>query len=122
MCNELLAVAESIEPGASLFRGKILLDLQDAQKHQTMRQFESKDISAVVAHVNLSHIPSSLKNYHKINTILCFSFVIQEQFNEQMDVLNEASSIFGSDAILKPILQGRMKQINANIQQLKLPR
>lgn len=39
-----------------------------------------------------------------------------------MDVLNEASSIFGTDAIMQPIVQGRIKQINANIQQLKLPR
>lgn len=46
----------------------------------------------------------------------------QEQFNEQMDVLNEASGIFGTDAIMEPILKERMKQINTNIQQMKLPR
>lgn len=45
----------------------------------------------------------------------------QEQFNEQIDVLNEASSIFGTDAIMEPILTERMRQINTNIQQLKLP-
>lgn len=47
---------------------------------------------------------------------------MQEQFNEQLDELSEADNIFGTDAIMQPIVRERMKQINANIQQLKLPR
>lgn len=39
LCNELLAVADILEPGASLFRGKILLDLQQALAVQTKREY-----------------------------------------------------------------------------------
>lgn len=52
LCRELIQVAEIIEPGSGLFRGKLLVDLQEASTIQTERQFTNKDISAVVALVS----------------------------------------------------------------------
>lgn len=127
LCNELLEIAEGIEPGASLFRARILLDLQDAQTHQTSRQFADKAISAVVAHVNITY--TVFFNHIQLEFVICLQsdsflslFFCQEQFNEQLDVLTEADNIFGTDAIMQPIVKARIKQINANIQKLKLPR
>lgn len=51
LCNELLGVAEILEPGNSLFRGRLLIDLQEALSHQTERQLQDKTISAVTAQV-----------------------------------------------------------------------
>lgn len=127
----MLEIADSIEPGASLFRARILLDRQDAQTHQTRRQFADKAISAVVAHVNFTQFLITFTSVSHPSLSFSLSFICllqqrrshtQEQFNEQLDELSEADNIFGTDAIMQPIVRERMKQINANIQQLKLPR
>lgn len=52
LCNELLKVAQVLEPGESVFRGKLLVDLQEALFVQTERQLSGRDISAVVAKVS----------------------------------------------------------------------
>lgn len=54
LCNELLQVAQVVEPGESIFRGKLLVDLQEALCVQTERQLSGRDISAVVAKVSFS--------------------------------------------------------------------
>lgn len=56
LCNELIHVAETIEPGSGLFRGKLLVDLQEALTVQTERQFTDKTISAVVALVSYLYL------------------------------------------------------------------
>lgn len=52
LCNELLQVAKVLEPGGSVFRGKLLVDLQEALFVQTERQLSGRDISLVVAKVS----------------------------------------------------------------------
>lgn len=52
LCRELLEVAKILEPGRSIFRGKLLVDLQEALFVQTERQLSNRDISSVVAHVS----------------------------------------------------------------------
>lgn len=64
LCHELLDVAAVIEPGASLFRGKVLLDLQEAITVQTKRKFNNALITKESAQVKLqnSTAVSYLKN------------------------------------------------------------
>lgn len=52
LCRELLDVAKILEPGRSIFRGKLLVDLQEALYVQTERLLSNRDISSVVAHVS----------------------------------------------------------------------
>lgn len=52
LCRELLEVAKILEPGRSIFRGKLIVDLQEALFVQTERQLSNRDISSVVAHVS----------------------------------------------------------------------
>lgn len=42
LCNELLKIAEIFEPGASRFRGILLLDLQESMAVQTKREFNKE--------------------------------------------------------------------------------
>lgn len=51
LCNELLVVAETLEPGGGLFRAKLLIDLQEALSYQTERQLKEQTISVVTAQV-----------------------------------------------------------------------
>lgn len=51
LCKELLSVAEIIEPGQSLFRGKLLIDLQESLSIQTERKLQEQTISVVTAQV-----------------------------------------------------------------------
>lgn len=53
LCNELLVIANVFEPGASLFRGKVLLDLQEAITVQTKRKFNNALITKESAQVIL---------------------------------------------------------------------
>lgn len=62
LCKELLKIAEKLEPGRSIFRGKILLDLQEALCVQTERQLNNRDISAVVAHVSFFCLKYAIKH------------------------------------------------------------
>lgn len=52
LCKELLDVAEILEPGRSIFRGRLLVDLQEAQFVQTERLITNREISSIVAHVS----------------------------------------------------------------------
>ncbi|KAL4707889.1 hypothetical protein ACJJTC_010324 [Scirpophaga incertulas] len=45
LCNELLELADILEPGWSRFRGTLLLDLQAAMTVQTKRDFEADKIT-----------------------------------------------------------------------------
>lgn len=54
MCNELLELAEILEPGASIFRGKLLIDLQEALRIQTKRKLNDNLIPKVDAQVSLA--------------------------------------------------------------------
>lgn len=51
LCHELLDIASVFEPGASLFRGKVLLDLQEAITVQTKRKFNNALITKESAQV-----------------------------------------------------------------------
>lgn len=51
LCIELLEVAEILEPGKSIFRGKLLVDLQEAVLVQTERYLKNGEISKLVARV-----------------------------------------------------------------------
>lgn len=51
LCNELLGIAEILEPGQSIFRGKLLIDLQESLSHRTERQLNDQTISVVTAQV-----------------------------------------------------------------------
>lgn len=53
LCQELLEVAGILEPGCGIFRGKLLVDMQEALFVQTERQFSHREISSVVAKVRV---------------------------------------------------------------------
>lgn len=90
LCQELLDVAAILEPGSGIFRGKLLVDMQEAMCVQTERRLSNRDISPVVA---------------------------KEKFIEQMDLIKEADSIFELDASMKPILAKRIEKLSLKIQQ-----
>lgn len=62
LSEELLEVAKILEPGQSIFRGKLLVDLQEALFVQTERLLNRRDISMVVAKVCIIFLP-----YNKIH-------------------------------------------------------
>lgn len=56
LCEELLEVAKILEPGESIFRGKLLVDLQEALFVQTERLNDRRDISNVIAKASCSFL------------------------------------------------------------------
>ncbi|XP_031638498.1 SET and MYND domain-containing protein DDB_G0273589 [Contarinia nasturtii] len=84
LCRELLEVAEILEPGKSVFRGRLLIDLQEALFVQTERLITNREISSIVAH---------------------------ERFNDQLKLLNEAKGIFEHDSTMLPTLKMRFENI-----------
>lgn len=52
LCNELLEIAEILEPGYSRFRGNLLYDLQAAMVVQAKRDYEIEKITKEAAKVN----------------------------------------------------------------------
>lgn len=68
LCIELLEVAEILEPGKSIFRGKLLVDLQEAVLVQTERYLKNGEISKLVARVG----------FHS-EFLLFRSFIVQQK-------------------------------------------
>lgn len=56
LCKELLQVVRVLEPGKSIFRGKLLVDLQDALFAETERRVKNCEMSKLVALVCI-HFP-----------------------------------------------------------------
>lgn len=52
LCEELLEIAAILEPGQSIFRGKLLVELQEALAVQLNRRLDNGEISKVVARVS----------------------------------------------------------------------
>lgn len=61
LCQELLDVAAILEPGSGIFRGKLLVDMQEAMCVQTERRLSNRDISPVVAKVRFFFVEYSYK-------------------------------------------------------------
>ena len=55
LCMELLEIADLFEPGASHFRGKVLLDLQEAITVQTKREYDNDLLTKGGAQVSRKH-------------------------------------------------------------------
>lgn len=51
LCQELLKVAQILEPGRGIFRARLLVDMQEALFAQTERRLNNREISTVVAEV-----------------------------------------------------------------------
>lgn len=68
LCNELLEIAEILEPGQGLFRGKLLIDLQEALSYRTERQLNDQTISVVTAQVR--HILNTFCFAHPLAKLL----------------------------------------------------
>lgn len=51
LCQELIQVVRVLEPGKSVFRGKLLVDLQEAMFAETERRISNGEISKLVARV-----------------------------------------------------------------------
>lgn len=51
LCNELLNVADTLEPGLSRFRGSLLFDLQAAMAVQAKRNYVNGQITKKTAQV-----------------------------------------------------------------------
>lgn len=49
LCEELLKVVKVLEPGKSTFRGKLLVDLQEALFVQTEQRVKNGEVSKLVA-------------------------------------------------------------------------
>lgn len=88
LCIELLEVADRVEPGATLFRGKILLDLQQVMTMKTKREFEAELITHAKA---------------------------QEQLLESMQVLQEAVEILRPEPDMRAVLEGHINRLNAEL-------
>lgn len=67
LCYELLDVAEILEPGSSIFRGKLLIDLQEALHVQTKRQLKAKIISLAEAKVGAFELKLSGADESAVN-------------------------------------------------------
>lgn len=67
LCEELLEVVEVLEPGKSIFRGKLLADLQEAQFMQIEQRIQNGEISKLVARVSWFWIR---KKKHNANTFM----------------------------------------------------
>lgn len=76
LCRELLEVAKILEPGQSIFRGKLLVDLQEALFVQTERQISNREISSVVAHVSFSCQTQEITNQQKCSQNCFYFFVV----------------------------------------------
>lgn len=55
----------------------------------------------------------------KLLTLFCF-WCFQEHYRKQLDFLNEANSIFDTDAIMNPILAERLKHLAFKVKDTKL--
>lgn len=53
LCNELLEIAEVLEPGYSRFRGNLLYDLQAAMAVQAKCEYENEKITKNAAKVKI---------------------------------------------------------------------
>ncbi|KAJ6634117.1 SET domain-containing protein SmydA-8, isoform A [Pseudolycoriella hygida] len=84
LCEELLKVAEIFEPGASRFRGLLLLDLQECLTVQTKREFNNDLLTKENA---------------------------QAQLVESMNLLQEAVSILKIESAMQSILEDRVKNL-----------
>lgn len=51
LCEELIKVVRVLEPGKSIFRGKLLVDLQEALFAETERRVNNGEMSKLVARV-----------------------------------------------------------------------
>lgn len=49
LCKELIQVVKVLEPGKSIFRGKLLVDLQEALFAETERRVKNREMSKLVA-------------------------------------------------------------------------
>lgn len=81
-------MADRVEPGATLFRGKILLDLQQVMTMKTKREFEAELITHAKA---------------------------QEQLLESMQVLQEAVEILRPEPDMRAVLEGHINRLNAEL-------
>lgn len=84
LCQELLEVAEILDGGWSIFRGNLLLDLQEALVVQAKREFE-KDLLT------------------KAN--------VQEKLTEAMELLKEAVEIMKLEPDMQEALKERTYQL-----------
>lgn len=83
-CQELLELAEQLEPGWSRFRGVLLLDLQAAMTLQTKRDYESDKITKSSA---------------------------QESLVESMQLLQEATEILKVEPDMRSTLEQRLRDL-----------
>lgn len=115
LCLELLEVAGILEPGKSIFRGKLLVDLQEAYSAQIDRRLNDGEISKVVARV--SSFCSEIIRFAFILNFISLLSLKQEKYREQLDLLSEAISIFEYDATMKTTLAKRLQELTTKIQQ-----
>lgn len=66
LCEELLKVVKVLEPGKSIFRGKLLVDLQEAQFFLIEQRIKNGEISKLVARVSILYSLESHKQTHSI--------------------------------------------------------
>lgn len=59
----MLKVVEVLEPGKSIFRGKLLADLQEAQFKLIEQRIENGEISKLVARVSWFHFNYTKKEH-----------------------------------------------------------
>lgn len=109
LCQELLEVADVLEPGFSRFRGCLLYDLQAAMVVQAKRDYASDKLTKQEAGVVSSNL-----------NFICFSEfwnLFQEILCEAVKILNESAKILISEPDMKNILEERLEHL-ANILEL----
>lgn len=89
LCQELLEVADILDGGWSIFRGNLLLDLQEALVVQAKREFEKGLLT-------------------KAN--------VQEKLSESMELLKEAVEIMKLEPDMQEVLKERTQQLAAELE------
>lgn len=107
LCNELLEIANKFDPGLSLFRGNLLIELQEIMVLKAKRDFEAG--LDTKENTKVSIFPYFLFKF-SINTIL-----FQEKLDQAMEVLKEAMKILILEPEMKPILEQKTRLLTEEI-------